>query len=92
MLYATERGCTHPGCTVPAYWCQVHHADTDWAAGGQTDIDNLTLACGPHNRLVKKGGWRTRKRKGGTTDQSRCQYNIYLRHDRNRHPHPKHDR
>jgi hypothetical protein len=68
VLYATERGCTHPGCTVPAYWSQVHHADTDWAAGGHTDIDNLTLACGPHNRLVKKGGWRTRKRKDGTTE------------------------
>jgi hypothetical protein len=49
-------------------WCQVHHADKDWAAGGHTDIDNLTLACGPDNRNVKDGGWRTRKRKDGTTE------------------------
>ena len=30
--------------------------------------DDETLACGPHNRLVKPGGWRTRKRKDGRTE------------------------
>jgi len=68
VLYATERGCTRPNCDVPPYWCQAHHADKDWAAGGQTNIDELTLACGPDNRLVKEGGWRTRKRKDHTTE------------------------
>ena len=68
VLYATERGCTRPGCDVPAYWCQVHHATKDWANGGHTDVDKLTLACGPDNRLVKDGGWKTRKRKDGTTE------------------------
>jgi hypothetical protein len=33
-----------------------------------TNINDLTLACGPHNRLVTPGGWRTRKRKGGRTE------------------------
>jgi hypothetical protein len=68
VLYATERGCTHPGCDVPAYWSQVHHAAKDWASGGHTDVDKLTLACGPDNRLVKDSGWKTRKRKDGTTE------------------------
>ena len=68
VLYATECGCTHPGCDVPAYWSQVHHATKDWADGRHTDIDNLTLACGPDNRLVKDSGWKTRKRKDGTTE------------------------
>ena len=67
VLYATERGCTRPGCDAPPYWCQVHHA-TDWATGGKTDIDDLTLACGPDNRLVEDGGWKTRKRNDGTTE------------------------
>ncbi|MGE5694749.1 MAG: HNH endonuclease signature motif containing protein, partial [Candidatus Sericytochromatia bacterium] len=62
------RGCTRPGCNVPAYWCQVHHATKDWAQGGHTDIDDLTLACGPDNRLITDGGWRTRKRDDGTTE------------------------
>jgi hypothetical protein len=29
---------------------------------------DLTRACNPHNLLVKRGGWRTRKRKDGTTE------------------------
>jgi hypothetical protein len=68
VLYAKDRGCTHPGCTVPAYGCQVHHAELDWVDGGQTNITDECLACGPHNRMVKHGGWRTRKRKDGTTE------------------------
>ena len=68
VLYALERGCTHPGCDVPAYWCQVHHATKDWAAGGETNIDDLTLSCGPHNRDVKTGGWTTRKRHDRITE------------------------
>ncbi|WP_231967459.1 HNH endonuclease signature motif containing protein [Mycobacterium sp. E136] len=67
VLFAKDRGCTRPGCTAPAYQCQVHHAVNDWAAEGQTNIDELTLACGPDNRRVKPGGWRTRKRKDGRT-------------------------
>ncbi|MHA3023949.1 HNH endonuclease signature motif containing protein [Mycobacterium sp. BMJ-28] len=59
VLYARDRGCTFPDCSIPAYLCQTHHAVTDFGAGGGTDIDNETLACGPHNRLVKEGGWRT---------------------------------
>ena len=37
---------------MPGYGCQVHHAQTDWANGGQTNIDEEALACGPHNRLI----------------------------------------
>ena len=68
VLHAQDRGCTFPGCTVPGYGCQVHHAELDWANGGQTNITDECLACGPHNRLVKEGGWRTRKRKDGRTE------------------------
>ena len=47
----------------------MHHAETDWADNGQTNINDLTLACGPDNRLVKPGGWKTRKRrKDGRTE------------------------
>ncbi len=67
VLHDRDRGCSHPGCTVPGYDCQVHH-EKDWADGGNTDVDDLSFACGPHNRLVKRGGWRTRKRRDGTTE------------------------
>jgi hypothetical protein len=68
VLHAKDRGCTFPGCTVPGYGCQVHHAQMDWAKGGLTNIDDEALACGPHNRLVKEGSWQTRKRKDGRTE------------------------
>ena len=66
-LYGLERGCTRPGCTAPAYWCQVHHIQ-GWAAQhGPTDINLLTLACGPDNLLIEQG-WIVRKRKDGRTE------------------------
>ncbi|OBH90393.1 HNH endonuclease signature motif containing protein [Mycobacterium sp. E2989] len=66
VLYAKDRGCSHPGCDVPGYYCEVHHVE-DWASTRRTDIDQLTLACGPHHRLLEKG-WATRKRANGETE------------------------
>ncbi len=60
MLIARDGGCTKPCCTVGAYGCQVHHATKDWAQGGNTNVDDMTLACGPDNRAVDDGGWQTR--------------------------------
>jgi hypothetical protein len=54
MLIARDGGCTKPGCTVGAYGCQVHHGRADFADGGLTNVDDLTLACGGDNRLVDK--------------------------------------
>ncbi|ULE32993.1 HNH endonuclease signature motif containing protein [Mycobacterium sp. IDR2000157661] len=68
VLYARHRGCTKPGCPVPAYWTQAHHAAADWIDGGETNVDDLTLACGPDNRLVETGGWTTRIRDDGRTE------------------------
>ncbi|KAA0111752.1 HNH endonuclease signature motif containing protein [Mycolicibacterium sp. P1-5] len=64
-LYAIDKGCTKPDCTAPAYQTQVHHATRDFALGGNTDINELTLACGCDNRIVNDGpaGWTTRKRR-----------------------------
>ncbi|MEB3071129.1 HNH endonuclease signature motif containing protein [[Mycobacterium] vasticus] len=67
VLYAKERGCSHPGCTVPAYLCEVHH-DTDYATTNITDIGGLSLRCGPHHQLLTNNGWKTRKRADGTTE------------------------
>ncbi len=59
MLIARDGGCTKPSCPVPAYGAQVHHALRDWARGGNTNVNELALACGPDNRLVDKTGWTT---------------------------------
>ncbi|MCV7287198.1 HNH endonuclease [Mycolicibacterium wolinskyi] len=68
VLFARDRGCTRPGCSAGGYRCQAHHAQHDWTVGGQTNIDELALSCGPDNRLVAKGKWTTTMRNG------RCQW------------------
>ncbi|OBA62637.1 hypothetical protein A5647_07115 [Mycobacterium sp. 1100029.7] len=67
VLYAKDRGCSAPGCTVPGYYCEVHHV-TDWAKCHSTDVDDLTFACGPQHRLLRPGGWTTRKNARGDTE------------------------
>ena len=67
VLHALERGCTRPGCSVPGYLTEVHHTK-EWADGGLTDVTELTLGCKPDHRLIKPGGWRTRKRSDGVTE------------------------
>lgn len=67
VLYAKDRGCSAPDCDVAGYWCEVHHA-AEWATTHRTDIDELTFACGPHHRLIKPGGWSTRKNANGDTE------------------------
>ena len=67
ILHAKDRGCTRPGCDAPGYHSVVHHAAKDWKNGGNTDINDLTLACPPDNDLVETGGWDTRIRPNGQT-------------------------
>ena len=60
MLIARDGGCTKPCCPVGAYGCQAHHASRDWNKGGNTNVDAMTLACGPDNRMVDDHtGWQT---------------------------------
>ena len=68
VLHAKDRGCTRPGCTVPGYGAEAHHAVLDWAHGGLTNVDDLTFACPRDNKLVKEGGWQTRKNIYGETE------------------------
>ncbi|OBJ41800.1 hypothetical protein A5630_22105 [Mycolicibacterium mucogenicum] len=65
-LFARDLGCTRPNCTAPASRSQAHHVNTNWRDDGPTDITNLTLACGPDNRLADIGGWTTTMKNGRT--------------------------
>lgn len=42
LLELRDRRCTHPGCQIPARWCEAHHI-VHWAEGGPTDLSNLRL-------------------------------------------------
>jgi hypothetical protein len=43
-----DRHCTHPGCDMPARWCDAHHI-VHWADGGKTHLANLRLLCRTHH-------------------------------------------
>jgi hypothetical protein len=51
LLYQRDQHCTHPGCQVPARWCDAHHL-THWAHGGTTEPANLRLLCRRHHRMA----------------------------------------
>ena len=63
VLYAKDRGCTRPGRTEPAYHSEAITTTAGPPRDSPTDIDRLSLACGPDNRLIEETGWTTRKRK-----------------------------
>jgi Domain of unknown function (DUF222) len=66
VLHAKDRGCSFPGCTVPANLCEAHHC-YPYATNPVTDINDLTLACGPNHKLAEQG-WTTRKNHNGDTE------------------------
>ena len=57
-LIARDQGCTFPGCDMPPAWTQAHHF-REFAAGGETSIENCGLVCGHHHRTFEKHGWRS---------------------------------
>ncbi|AXR72956.1 HNH endonuclease signature motif containing protein [Auritidibacter ignavus] len=56
-VVARDRGCTVPGCTIPALWCQIHHCQP-WSHGGSTAVDNAILVCAAHHADLHHGTWR----------------------------------
>ncbi|WP_007509109.1 HNH endonuclease signature motif containing protein [Pseudofrankia saprophytica] len=64
-VYARDQGiCQYPGCSHTR-WLQAHHLRT-WAAdAGATDLENLTLLCSRHHRLIHDEGIALRRRDDG---------------------------
>lgn len=54
-LKRRDRGCRFPGCTCKRF-VDAHHIQ-HWADGGETSMDNLTLLCRTHHRLVHEAGY-----------------------------------
>lgn len=61
-VFARDIGCTRPGCPEPAFDCEAHHGDEDFAAGGNTNIDELAVACACDHALLDDTEWTTRRR------------------------------
>ncbi len=56
QLRHRDRCCTFPGCDR-RWLLQAHHI-VWWGDGGPTDLDNLTLVCMFHHKLVHEHNWR----------------------------------
>lgn len=68
LLYATERGCTHPNCPVPAILTEVHHL-YPFARNPRTHADELTLRCGVDHKLLEPTGrWTARRNSRGRVE------------------------
>jgi hypothetical protein len=52
-----DRGCSYPGCSVPARWCEIHHV-VHWADHGPTSVGNCVALCGRHHKLIHHSHWR----------------------------------
>ena len=55
MLEAETTRCAWPGCGRPASECQVHHLQ-EFAKGGETNPENMTLLCPYHNGVNGQRG------------------------------------
>jgi hypothetical protein len=44
LLELRDEGCTHPGCQMPARWCDAHHQQ-HWADGGKTELSKVARCC-----------------------------------------------
>jgi hypothetical protein len=60
-----DGGCTFPGCGSRRY-IHAHHI-WHWIYGGPTDLDNLTIVCGFHHRLIHERGWHVHVNDDGST-------------------------
>jgi len=52
-LWLRDAGCSFPGCTTPAHWCDAHHL-VHWVDSGASDLTNLALLCGRHHSVVHR--------------------------------------
>ncbi len=57
LLTIRDHGCRLDGCTAPPSACDAHHA-VPWLELGETELDNLILACWYHHHLVHEQHWR----------------------------------
>jgi hypothetical protein len=56
-----DKRCRAERCTIPAAWCEAHHAKKRWADGGLTDIADGSLLCAWHHHRAHDGRYDTRR-------------------------------
>jgi hypothetical protein len=60
-----DRRCRAEGCSVPAAWCEAHHATDSWVRGGRTDLADGVLLCSWHHHRAHDPAWATARCSNG---------------------------
>lgn len=55
-VHLRDKGCSFPGCTMPASWTDLHHV-IHWIFGGATDLSNAAALCRRHHVIVHRYGY-----------------------------------
>lgn len=64
-IFARDKGCQAPGCSVQATYCQCHHRK-EWSNDGMTNENNSVTLCSRHHSDVHNGKWTIRRLDGLT--------------------------
>ncbi len=64
-LRVRDRECRAEGCTIPASWCEAHHAAEPWSRGGRTDLADGLLLCSHHHHRAHDPGFETSRLPNG---------------------------
>jgi hypothetical protein len=62
-LIHRDKGCSFVGCDKKAKWTEAHHI-REWSRGGPTSLENLTLLCRHHHRVIHNAEWEIRMIQG----------------------------
>lgn len=76
-LWSRDRGCTFPGCPNKRY-LDAHHI-RHWADGGDTSVENLTLLCSHHHKLLHEGRFRIGRDEDGAIRFNRADGRVIPR-------------
>jgi hypothetical protein len=57
--------CVAAGCTIPAPWCEAHHAGQPWSRGGRTNLTDGVLLCSHHHHRAHDPRYHTQHERDG---------------------------
>ncbi|MEO8328845.1 MAG: DUF222 domain-containing protein [Candidatus Nanopelagicales bacterium] len=66
FLVARDNTCTFVGCNIPAWRCDLDHAES-WSSGGETAAWCMGAVCRSHHNDRTHGGWQVHRDKNGET-------------------------
>jgi hypothetical protein len=70
-LAIRDKQCRADGCTIPAAWCEAHHAGRPWSRGGRTDLAEGQLLCSFHHHRAHDDHYDKRRLPNGDVRFSR---------------------